>query len=126
VWGDHGSPPVEVRPAEKEKPKPPRQTDQDGKLRVPLRTASVGNALSFETFDELRERAVEAESVYKEAAGSWTADDGTGVILKRIYRNCDQIKGILARPEIAHALGQPGGDGSAVPTLPLLSDEIIT
>ncbi|MGH9277665.1 MAG: hypothetical protein ACRD12_06105 [Acidimicrobiales bacterium] len=125
AWAERlGDAPVPVRPPQKEKDAPAlsrRQTDPDGALRTGLRVQSVGNDLSFETFDELRERAVEAEAVYKALTTAGFADDGTGIILKRIYRNCDQIKGIVGRPEMRKAMEADG-----IPTtLPLRPDEII-
>lgn len=115
---------VPVRPPQKEEATPAksyRMTESDGTLRQPLRAETVGDEVSYDTFDELRERAVEAEAVNKAVIAGGGPDDGTGVILKRIYRNCDQLKGIVGREELKAALTQPG-----VPTLPLRSDEVIT
>jgi hypothetical protein len=54
-------------------------------------------------FDTLRERARTAEVMYRLLLGAKRiagGDDGSAVLLKRIYRNCDQIKGVLSRAEL--------------------------
>lgn len=120
-----GAAAVPVRPAQKEDESPAksfRMTEADGTLRKPLSAETVGNELSYETFDQLRERAVEAEAVYRALVSSGAPDDGTGMIFKRIYRNCDQLKGIVGREEVRAALAAAPG----IATMPLRSDEIIT
>jgi hypothetical protein len=62
--------------------------------------------VTIDAFDELRERAKTAEVMYRLLLNEGRfpgGDDGSGILLKRIYRNCDQIKGVLAR--------QAEGDG---------------
>ncbi len=128
-WPDPAARPVQVRPSVEpsDTKKPHPRTGWDGRLTTPLIVESVDDVVSFETFDLLRERAVEAESVYRHAVG-WRLiePDEKGVILKRIYRNCDQLKGILAHKAVADAVG--GGiyrDAAPVPVLPLATDEVI-
>ena len=128
-WPDPAARPVQVRPSVEpsDTKKPHPRTGWDGRLTKPLRVDSVDDVVSFETFDVLRERAVEAESVYRHFVG-WrlVEQDEKGIILKRIFRNCDQIKGILARKEVAAAVGQGiYRDAAPVPVLPLATDEHI-
>jgi hypothetical protein len=52
--------------------------------------------ISAEEFHDLRERARSADEMYRLVVQhGLLSDDGSSSILKRIYRNCDQIKGIL-------------------------------
>jgi hypothetical protein len=132
VWDEMGRPPVQVRPSsESSEPQSPnRQTDQaTGRLSQPLRTESVPDVISEDVFDQLRERAVEAEAVYRRlvAVEKKYPEDETGVILTRIFRNCDQVKMVLTKPEVRTVLGTAGVDrdraGSLV--LPLESSDIV-
>lgn len=128
-WPDPVARPVQVRPSVEpsDTKKPHPRTGWDGRLTTPLLKESVDDVVSVETFDELRERAVEAESVYRHAVG-WglVEQDEKGIILKRIFRNCDQIKGILSRKEVADAVGSGiYRDASPVPVLPLTTDDLI-
>jgi hypothetical protein len=108
AWGERGQPEIQVRPPSTGPAPIPnhRLTDSDGMLRKKpdapfLPVDSVNDAVDVKTFDILRERAVAFEAVYRYAvAHGWRDDDGSGVILKRIYRNCDQIKEILRRRNI--------------------------
>ena len=121
--------PVQVRPSvESSDTRRHPRTGSDGKLRVPLEVDSVLDVASIGTFDVLRERAVEAEAVYRHAVGWGLVEaDEQGVILKRIFRNCDQIKAILAREPVAAAIGDGiGRDVTPAPVLPLSSDEMLT
>ena len=128
-WTDPANRPVQVRPSiEPSDTRRHPRTGSDGKLRVRLEVDSVLDVVSVETFDVLRERAVEAEAVYRHAVG-WglVESDEQGVILKRIFRNCDQIKGILARQAVAATVGDGiGRDVAPAPVLPLSSDEVLT
>ncbi len=122
--------PVQVRPSVEpsDTKKPHPRTGWDGKLTTPLETASVDDVVSTAIFDRLRERAVEAEAVYRHTLGRPDARPSErGVTLKRIFRNCDQLKGILERPAVAAVVGDGiGRDASPAPDLHLTSDEIIT
>ena len=131
TWLPSEADPVQVRPSVEpsDTKKPHPRTGWDGRLTTPLMVDSVDDVVSVETFDELRERAVEAEAVYRHAIGRGLIErDDKGVILKRIFRNCDQIKGILSREAVAAALGDGiGRDASpSSGVLPLASDELIT
>lgn len=132
-----GDDPIQVRPSLEPEPgggqaqgqSPNRQTDADGKLRKPLRTESVGDVVSEDTFDDLRERAVEAEAVWRVAVErEWVPEDSRGPILRRIYRNCDQIKGIVSRAGVKEVLASNAvnRDQSLATELPLTSDELVT
>lgn len=130
VWQDNGLPFVQVRPSiESALPQSPnRRTDPGtGRLATPLRTTSVADVISEDVFDDLRERAVEAEAVYRRlVVERWMAEDDTGVILTRIFRNCDQIKAMLARNEVVAVLGDGvDRDGARALVLPLQSDEVV-
>lgn len=129
--------PVQVRPSDESPPgtnqphatSPNRNTDPDGKLREPLRVESVGDVVAEDTFDELRERAVEAEAVWRYAIErDWVAEDDRGTILRRIYRNCDQIKGLLRRGPVREALTKHtvSRDSTEAAELPLTADDLIT
>jgi hypothetical protein len=132
-WEEIGAVPVRVRPSEERPPEagaasPNRKATPDGRLEYGLRTTSVSDVVSEDTFDALRERAVEAEAVYRHLVGTNSVpEDERGVILTRIYRNCDQIKAMLRRPE-AKAVTARGidRDSSTVEALPLTSDEVVT
>ncbi|MCA1672023.1 MAG: hypothetical protein LC799_07420, partial [Actinobacteria bacterium] len=130
IWAQHGRPAVQVRPSTQPglSQSPNRQTDPaTGELTAPLRVASVPNAISEDTFDQLRERAVEAEAVHRRlVVEGWAQEDETGVILTRIYRNSDQIKAMMARDEVKAVTG--GGvdrDDAMTRVLPLTSDEVV-
>ena len=129
VW-DAAAHPVQVRPSVEpsDSRKPHPRTGWDGRLTSRLATESVEDLVEIGIFDQLRERAVEAEAVYRHAVGSGLIEvDEKGVILKRIFRNCDQIKGMLARPAVAAAVGVGiGRDASPASTLALASDDLIT
>ena len=63
-------------------------------------------AVTPDAFDTLRERAKTAEVMYRlllTAKRITGGDDGSAVLLKRIYRNCDQVKGVLSRADTAAA-----------------------
>jgi len=94
----------------------------------PLRIESGEDIVKKETFDDLRERAKLAELANRALlAGRPDLDDGQGIILKRIYRNCDQIKGILDVPAVKSAVGNGiGRDSDPNVDLPLTADEILT
>lgn len=131
-WEERGQPEIQVRPPSTDtgQPRGNRLTDPDGKLRqvagAPfLPVDSINDSVDVDTFDKLRERAVAVEAVYKYAVNhGWIEDDGSGVILKRIYRNCDQIKDILKRRSILQDGFQR--DTKVVPDLKLLQDETLT
>ena len=131
VWETQEGPPIEVRPSIEGDAiqSPNRRTDPStGILAEPLRTASVDQVVSENVFDQLRERAVETEAVYRHAVGErWIVEDETGVLLTRIFRNCDQIKAVLSRTEVKNVVG--GGidrDHARTVTLPLESSEIVS
>ena len=66
--------------------------------------------VTADAFDTLRERAKTAEVMYRlllNAKRITGGDDGSAVLLKRIYRNCDQIKGVLSRADLADASRRP-------------------
>jgi len=109
---------------------PHRQTDSDGTLCHGLRKTSVGDLVAEATFDELRERAVEAEAVCRDVVMNedGVVEDTTGPILRRIYRNCDQIKGLLRREAVrTHLSERPvTRDSTEAAELPLTADELIT
>ena len=130
TWLPSDADPVQVRPSVEpsDTKKPHPRTGWDGRLTKPLETASVEDVVSPAVFDTVRERAVEAEAVYRHTLGRPNARPSErGVILKRIFRNCDQLKAILERPALAAAVGDGiGRDASPAPDLPLTSDEIIT
>jgi hypothetical protein len=131
-WKDRDRPKVPVRViVEDPKPHQPKlhqNTAADGTLAVALRTDPVPAVVNVETFDELRERAREAEAVHRYMRESVPQlDDGDAVILRRILRNCDQIKNILKGDEIAREM--KGGIRRDAPpdfSLPLTSAEMIT
>ena len=59
--------------------------------------------VTADAFNTLRERAKTAEVMYRlllNAKRITGGDDGSAVLLKRIYRNCDQIKGVLRRADL--------------------------
>lgn len=126
-WNDRGRPRVPVHLIAEE-PKPHQNTEADGTLVVALRTDPIPEVVNVATFDELRERACEAEAVHRYMRKSVPQlDDGDAVILRRIFRNCDQIKNILKRDEVARELN--GGIRRDAPpefSLPLTSAEVIT
>jgi len=131
VWDEHGRIPIQVRPSiETDRPQSRnRQTDpKTGRLTKPLLTASVPDVVAEDTFDVLRERAVEAEAVYRRLVGElWLKEDERGIILTRIYRNCDQIKAMVTRPEMKAAIGEGvDRDRARTAVLPLTSDEMVT
>ena len=109
---------------------PNRRTDLAGELRQSLRVESVGDVVAEATFDELRERAVEAEAVcrYVVTNEDGVVEDTTGPILRRIYRNCDQIKGLLRGEAVRKHLSQRPvtRDSTEAAELPLTADELIT
>lgn len=130
VWEANGMPPVQVRPSrETATPQSPnRQTDpRTGRLTELLRTTSVPDVISEDVFDNLRERAVEAEAVYRRSVvEQWFVDEEIGVILTRIYRNCDQVKAMLSRPEIKAVVTEGvNRDSAGTLALPLESSEIV-
>ena len=132
---DHWDPeetPVQVRPSDEPRhaTSPHRNTDPDGKLRQPLRVESVGDVVAEATFDELRERAVEAEAVWRYVVtqDEGIAEDATGSILRRVYRNCDQIKGLMRGEAVRKRLSEQtvSRDSTEAAELPLSADELIT
>jgi hypothetical protein len=127
-WQETGSVAVRVRPSDDRPASPNRKATPDGMLEYGLRTTSVDDVVSEDTFDALRERAVEAEAVYRHLVGTNSVpEDERGVILTRIYRNCDQIKAMLRRPEVQAVTARGiDRDSSTVQTLPLTSDEVVT
>ena len=133
VWDAMGTPrpPVQVRPSSEspEPQSPNRQTDPaTGRLTQPLRTASVPDVISEDVFDQLRERAVEAEAVYRRlvAVEKRLPEDETGVILTRIFRNCDQVKALLTKPEVKSVLrAGVDRDNARTLVLPLESPDIV-
>jgi hypothetical protein len=129
---------IQVRPSDEPVPgttqrhatSPHRNTDEKGELNRPLRKTSVGDLVGEATFDELRERAVEAEAVcrYVATMEDGVVEDATGSILRRIYRNCDQIKGLLRREAVRKHLSERPvtRDSTEAAELPLTADELIT
>ncbi len=76
---------------------------------VPYSPVCEGDAteVTEEAFDKLREQARTAELMHRLLLNEGRfpgGDDGSGIILKRIYRNCDQIKGVLSRQASADAM----------------------
>ena len=105
------------------------RTDDGGMLTVALQAEAVPSVVSVDTFDKLRERAVETECVLRDPSTQGAdVDDADAMILRRIYRNCDQIKQILARDEVAAAIPEGGldRDKSSGIELPLTADEVLT
>src|SRR4051794_2265007 len=86
---------------------------KDGALIVGIDTTPVYDteaAVTPAAFDTLRERAKTAEVIYRLLLNSKRisgGDDGSAVLLKRIYRNCDQIKGVLSRAELPDTAAAP-------------------
>ena len=93
-------------------------------------------------FSSLREDARIAAEAHRQLLSNkfGDVDPGMGVILTRIFRNCDQIKGILsgrpveagatddaqARAATLHAIGEKGIKRTeAPPSLPLTADEVL-
>ena len=70
---------------------------------------------------------MEAEAVYRRlVVEQWLVDDEMGVILTRIYRNCDQVKAMLSRPELQSVLAEGvNRDSAGALVLPLESYEIV-
>ncbi|GAA4463934.1 hypothetical protein GCM10023170_070950 [Phytohabitans houttuyneae] len=128
-WLRQGRPEVLVHTnVNANEPNASRRTNAGGMLAVELRTDPVPLVVSVATFDELRERAREAEAVHRHLRKSMPQlDDGNAVILRRIFRNCDQIKNILRRDAVARAVeGGVERDASPEFSLPLTADELIT
>lgn len=99
------------------------RTGPNGWLRGPLQITPVDDSVSVETFDRLREWAVEAEAAYRLAfTNDWLPEDETPILLKRIYRNCDQLKGML-RLRGGMSISR---QTAAASELDLSSDEVIT
>jgi len=131
TWDQHGRIPIQVRPSiDTQGPQSPnRQTDPaTGQLTKPLLVESAPGVISENTFDLLRERAVESEAVYRRlVAEFWLEEDERGIILTRIYRNCDQIKAMVTSPEMKAAIGDGiGRDKASRVVLPLTSSDIVT
>ena len=136
-WEAQGQPAVQVRPKlEPTEPggplpqqSPHRQTDPaTGRLSVRLRTESVPDVVSEDVFDQLRERAVEAEAVYRHGVrDEWLPEDEMGVLLVRIFRNCDQVKSILQRAEVKKVIGTQGvgRDQANKVVIPLDSHDVV-
>jgi hypothetical protein len=111
LW--RGEPAVQVR-----RPSEPgsgtghhRRTDADGSLRRPLATDPVPDRIHLSTFQLLGERAREADAVLRYLLTTEAADEldpAEALILKRIFRNCDQLKAVLADPVVAAALDDEG------------------
>jgi hypothetical protein len=83
--------------------------------------------VTAKTFATIRERACHLEESLRRDVGAKPAS-GVGVIVKRIYRNCDQVERILDRPQVRQALGA-GIKESQVDLrtpLPLTADEALT
>jgi hypothetical protein len=76
-----------------------RLLDPEGQLITrldPQAFLNVTEAITSSDFDDLRERARRTEEMLRVLIQyRFRSDDGTAVILKRIYRNSDQIKAIL-------------------------------
>jgi hypothetical protein len=76
-----------------------RLLDADGQLIArldPQAFLNVTESITSSNFDDLRERARRTEEMLRALIQyRFRSDDGTAVILKRIYRNSDQIKAIL-------------------------------
>ena len=95
-----------------------------------------GKTIRPDDFDQLRERARQSEEMHRALVQhDHLADQGWGIILKRIFRNCDQIKGILEGREMdggrreadmrtaaAKGLSRKNADPGA---LPLTADEVL-
>jgi hypothetical protein len=99
-------------------------------------TYSGDEKVTAKTFDDLRERARKLADQYKLlVSNNVEPDDGSSIVLKRIYRNADQIKAILEGRRAAgkptnEAMRQAGEQGfsrhtAAEVDLPLTSDEIL-
>lgn len=121
---------------------PPAGTQlvEGGKLIAGLDVSSffdTGTTVNADAFDKLRGEARQAEEMYGLlVTNGLLEDDGSPIILKRIYRNCDQIKAIL------QGRGLDGGDSNAklkrsadkgisrgsakVGDVPLAADEMLT
>jgi hypothetical protein len=103
-WDAAGRPEVVVRAPDPQVVAAGAPAGADGKLADLLREKPLTTGVQVGTFDDLREAAVEAEAMFRTLViGGWVVDDGQGVILKRIYRNCDQLKGILAKKKLPAA-----------------------
>jgi hypothetical protein len=128
AWDRHGRPTIRVRPPAPPDQSPNRQADSEGTINWPLAVEPALNVVNEDSFDGLRERAVEAEAVYRYLVGRiWFPDDDRGVVLTRIYRNCDQIKAMLSSPELKSAVGNGvGRDQARDAKLPLSSADLIT
>ena len=84
---------------------------------------------TVEAFDGLRERAKTASEAYRALLNANRipgGDDGSGVILKRIFRNCDQIKPILERQPASTSQTDRTRASTDYQALALNSDEIMT
>lgn len=97
--------------------------------------ASHDDLLRTADFDEMRTEARRAEEMSVLMGGDAHTDAGDLIILKRIYRNCDQIKGILEGRELESstspgkikAAATKGFSRSTSETgdLPLRADEVL-
>jgi hypothetical protein len=87
-------------------------------------------------FDELRGRARRAEEMFGLLVRhGFLEEDGSSIILKRIFRNCDQIKGILEGRNLDQGTGRErlreaarrgiSREGSEPGDLPLTADEVL-
>jgi hypothetical protein len=107
-------------------------------LELPYQPLYTGEdtPITAATFDALRTRARAAEAMFRLfLLEQELPDDGSAIILKRIYRNCDQIKGILEGRAIdgrvrSEEMEQAARRGVSRRTkdpraLPLTADEIL-
>ena len=100
---------------------------------LPYQPVCEGDAteVTEEVFDALRERAKTAEVMYRLLLHEGRfegGDDGSGILLKRIYRNCDQIKGVLSREQAAD--GKPAArdltrNATGARVLQLSADDVL-
>jgi len=125
-WREAGHEPVTVR----DPGAPPQYSEagDDGCLHNDLRTDPIPTSkVKIETFGELRERAVEAEAVQRHLQQRGPGlDNEDPIIFRRIYRNCDQIKGIICRRDVKQVIDLGiGRDSAPDVSLPLTSRDII-
>lgn len=111
----------------------------DGQLIPGLQTATFfapDATVTAGDFDRLRAEARKADELYRLLIANGLAlDDGSLIILKRIFRNCDQIKSILSGrgmggEEGAEKVRRAAKKGlsrkeSEVGDLPLTADEVL-
>ncbi len=109
VWEERGRvPPVRVLSAEDATARGPSRSKHsrvgdDGMLseiHVGSMVTRPDDAVGFDTFDRLREWALETAAISRTLAAvtDWPSRDelaARGVLFKRVFRNCDQLKAML-------------------------------